>query len=180
MPTAVVLPQSQFTERMFRMPTAQASTPEPMDSQPCLSQDHMHPTLVELRAAQPYLHNLSWPTSYLQWVQVPLLSIFWVLETWSLWKAAISWLLQGWPNSDVSTGATSMTVIAPKLSDTLTLFQPGVGGGADSAHHQHSCTYIFVVELVAKITSPLVLSSIWHWNLTNFVHFGKQMFGTHF
>ena len=32
---------------------------------------------------------------------------------------------------DVSTGATA---VAPKFSDTLTLFQPG-GGEADSAHH---------------------------------------------
>ena len=33
---------------------------------------------------------------------------------------------------DVSTGATDATAVAPKFSDTLTLFQPG---GADSAHH---------------------------------------------
>ena len=33
---------------------------------------------------------------------------------------------------DVSTGATGATAVAPKFSDTLTLFQPG---GADSAHH---------------------------------------------
>jgi hypothetical protein len=32
---------------------------------------------------------------------------------------------------DVSTGATGATTVAPKFSDTLTLFQPG---GADSAH----------------------------------------------
>ena len=32
---------------------------------------------------------------------------------------------------DVSTGATGATAVAPKFSDTLTLFQPG---GADSAH----------------------------------------------
>ena len=34
------------------------------------------------------------------------------------------------PNRDVSTGATE---VAPKFSDTLTLFPPGV---ADSAHHR--------------------------------------------
>ena len=33
---------------------------------------------------------------------------------------------------DVSTGATGATEVAPKFSDTLTLFQPG---GADSTHH---------------------------------------------
>ena len=33
---------------------------------------------------------------------------------------------------DVSTGATGETEVAPKFSDTLTLFQPG---GADSTHH---------------------------------------------
>ena len=33
---------------------------------------------------------------------------------------------------DVSAGATGATGVAPKFSDTLTLFQPG---GADSAHH---------------------------------------------
>ena len=29
---------------------------------------------------------------------------------------------------DVSTGATGATAVAPKFSDTLTLFQPGEGG----------------------------------------------------
>ena len=33
---------------------------------------------------------------------------------------------------DVTTGATGATKVAPKFSDTLTLFQPR---GADSAHH---------------------------------------------
>ena len=36
-------------------------------------------------------------------------------------------------NRDVSTGATGATRVAPKFSDTLTLFQPW---GADSAHHR--------------------------------------------
>jgi hypothetical protein len=39
---------------------------------------------------------------------------------------------------DVSTGATGATVVAPKLSDTLTLCQPGKG--ADSAHHRRGRT----------------------------------------
>ena len=43
---------------------------------------------------------------------------------------------------DVSTGATGATAVAPKFSDTLTLFQPR---GADSAHHWHGRTYIFLV-----------------------------------
>ena len=38
---------------------------------------------------------------------------------------------------DVSTGATGVTAVAPKFSDTLTLFQPGE---ANSAHHWHGCT----------------------------------------
>ena len=38
---------------------------------------------------------------------------------------------------DVSTRATGATAVAPKFSDTLTLFQPG---GADSAHHWHGRT----------------------------------------
>ena len=38
---------------------------------------------------------------------------------------------------DVSTGATGATAVAPKFSDTLTLFQPW---GADSAHHWRSRT----------------------------------------
>ena len=36
---------------------------------------------------------------------------------------------------DVFAGATGVTVVAPKFSDTLTLSQPGEGG-ADSAHHR--------------------------------------------
>ena len=43
---------------------------------------------------------------------------------------------------DVSTGAIGATAVAPKFSDTLTLFQPR---GADSAHHWHGRTYIFLV-----------------------------------
>ena len=43
---------------------------------------------------------------------------------------------------DVSTGATGATGVAPKFSDTLTLFQLR---GADSAHHWHGRTYIFPV-----------------------------------
>ena len=39
---------------------------------------------------------------------------------------------------DVSIGATGATLVAPKFSDTLTLFQPGQG--ADSAHHRLSRT----------------------------------------
>ena len=34
---------------------------------------------------------------------------------------------------DVTTGATGATEVAPKFSDTLTLFQPR---GADFAHHR--------------------------------------------
>ena len=41
---------------------------------------------------------------------------------------------QGCMLRDVSTGATGVTgVVAPKFSDTLTLFQPG---GADCAHQK--------------------------------------------
>ena len=46
---------------------------------------------------------------------------------------------------DVFTGATGATAVAPKFSDTLTLFQPG---GADSAptsqrsHQKIACDYI--------------------------------------
>ena len=43
---------------------------------------------------------------------------------------------------DVSTGSTGATRVAPKFSDTLTLFQPG--GGADSTHHWHGRTKIFL------------------------------------
>ena len=46
------------------------------------------------------------------------------------------------PGRDVSTGVTGATVVAPKFSDTLTLFQPRA---ADSAHHWHGRTYIFLV-----------------------------------
>ena len=47
---------------------------------------------------------------------------------------------------DVSTpGATGTTAVAPKFLSTLTLSQPG--GGADSAHHQHGRTQIFLVVL---------------------------------
>ena len=42
--------------------------------------------------------------------------------------------------------------LAPKFSDTLTLFQPR---GADSAHHWHGRIYIFLV-----VTS---LSNYWGW-----------------
>ena len=45
---------------------------------------------------------------------------------------------------DVSTGATGATEVAPKFSDTLTLFQPR---GADSANHWHGRTYIFLVVM---------------------------------
>ena len=38
---------------------------------------------------------------------------------------------------DVSAGATGATAVAPKFSDTLTLFQPG---GADYAHHRRGRT----------------------------------------
>ena len=55
---------------------------------------------------------------------------------WSLMVAMASIVMSRLDVSqdrDVSTGATG---VAPKFSDTLTLFQPG---GADSAHH---CTVV--------------------------------------
>ena len=43
---------------------------------------------------------------------------------------------------DITAGVTGATAVAPKFSDTLTLFQPR---GADSAHHRLGRTYIFPV-----------------------------------
>ena len=55
---------------------------------------------------------------------------------------------------DVSTGATGATAVAPKFSDTLTLFQPGEGvEGADGSG---------ILEELFKISK-----AIW------FVHFLK-------
>ena len=45
---------------------------------------------------------------------------------------------------DVSTRATGATAVAPKFSDTLTLFQPR---GTDSAYHRRGRTYIFPVVM---------------------------------
>ena len=42
------------------------------------------------------------------------------------------WWIQTY-DSDVTTGATGAIVVAPKFSDTLTLYQPR---GVDSAHHR--------------------------------------------
>ena len=52
------------------------------------------------------------------------------------------------PTRDVTAGATGATAVAPKFSDTLTLFQPG---GADSAptsqrsHQKIACDYISAI-----------------------------------
>ena len=48
---------------------------------------------------------------------------------WSPWKSN--------KYRDVTAGATGVTAVAPKFSDTLTLFQPG---GADSTQHCRGCT----------------------------------------
>ena len=45
---------------------------------------------------------------------------------------------------DVTTGSTGTTMVAPKNSDTLTLFQPG--GGADSAQHRRGHTKNFPMD----------------------------------
>ena len=61
---------------------------------------------------------------------------------------------------DVTAGATGATMVAPKFSDTLTLFQPG--GGADSAppsqksHQKFSRGYISdIIKLKSGYTYKL-------------------------
>ena len=49
---------------------------------------------------------------------------------------------------DVSAGATGATEVAPKFSDTLTLFQPR---GADTAHHWQGRTYIFLMVMSLSV-----------------------------
>jgi hypothetical protein len=44
---------------------------------------------------------------------------------------------------NVTTGATGTTMVAPKFSDILTLYQPG---WANSAHHRRCCTKIFPMD----------------------------------
>ena len=53
---------------------------------------------------------------------------------------------------DVTAGATGATIIAPKFSDALTLFQPR---GADSAQHCKGCTQNF------PVVTSLALHHMW-------------------
>ena len=69
---------------------------------------------------------------------------------------------------DVSTGATGATGVAPKFSDTLTLFQPR---GADSAHHRRGRTYIFPALyrasnfLFTAVSDWVLISKCFFWCL---------------
>ena len=67
------------------------------------------------------------------------MSIHYELE-WKFWLGF--WLGGNTTHRDVSVGATGATAVAPKFSDTLTLFQPG---GEDYAHHWRGRTEIFPV-----------------------------------
>ena len=61
-----------------------------------------------------------------------------IMVNWSGTEILAKPLLPLFPRtSDVSIGVKGTTAVAPKFSDTLTLFQPGV---VDSAHHQCSRT----------------------------------------
>ena len=49
----------------------------------------------------------------------------------------VSMFIHLYQKEGCTTGTMGMTVVAPKFSVTLTLFQ---SGGADSTHHWHGCT----------------------------------------
>ena len=85
-------------------------------------------------------------------LQRPLNLRLWTLRPWEDITAMVSTSYPVYQSTFVTAGATGATAVAPKFSDVLTLFQPGEGGGADSAQHRRGYTKNFPV-----VTSLLII-----------------------